>query len=113
MVRARAEPPHQPPAVSLLPQLLWSLAARASDITTLQKRDVRLAAESDCEDRHALSVMMRRGKGAKMRGPYRAIATLSRTDASDMAKLLTQPRDRQRILWQEGDLCSMVRAALR
>jgi len=106
MQKARALLRHQPQAEMLL-VLMWALAARASDVCGINAQDVHLKRP----DRFSCTI--RRGKGAKFRGPYPAATTLSPDDYGDLMKLLSQRRPDERLLTQQDALRNAVRKAIK
>lgn len=113
MLTARRELEQKCPAASLFLGLMWAFAARAGDISLLQKRDVRISSTEREDMKVGVTLIMRRGKGAKMRGPYSAASVLSREDASEVLKQMAQRRNRQTLFGNGAELREMVRLALR
>ncbi|KAK7199015.1 Phage integrase family [Novymonas esmeraldas] len=115
------------PEASLFLEMMWAFAARAGDIRSLQCRDVRFTTEepllpptttSQTGERHwpshyGVVLTMRRGKGARFRGPYAVPSTLPLTHAVELARLLRERGRRQRVFARPTEISDLVRAALR
>jgi integrase len=92
--------------------MMWSFAARAADIGSLAAGDVTLGAERS-DGTTDVSLTIRRGKGAKFRGPYPIASRLRREDASELRKILAARHPRQRLFANATSMRNLVRAALR
>ncbi|PHR97649.1 MAG: hypothetical protein COA68_12315, partial [Oceanobacter sp.] len=95
------------PHEELFLMLMWSLAARASDIAGMNAEDVNLSEPDN------LAVTIRRGKGAKFRGPYPAASTLERDLFVRVQELLASRRKGERLFFNLAGLRSTVRAAMK
>ncbi len=71
--------------------LMWSFAARAADVAGLNAGDVVL------ESRGRVAATMRRGKGAKFRGPYPVASTASQEDLALFRRVLAPRRHAERM----------------
>eukprot|EP00796_Vickermania_ingenoplastis_P000606 gene606-biopygen501 len=68
---------------------MWACAARPGDIDQLRARDVHIG-ESLSPGTVRFQLTIRRGKGARFRGPYVIPSVLSRQDASLLQGLLSR-----------------------
>lgn len=101
------------PRADLFLQLMWLSAARSGDITTLQCRDVSMSAAPTPAGEHTVTLAMRRGKGARFRGPYEVTVQLGKAESALLWSLL-QNRPRRGKVFDPGDeIPKRVRAALR
>lgn len=129
------------PQAGLFLEMMWTFSARAGDILTLQCRDVKIegeryhhtqrgsgtstaealaatmgstAAPQQQEPMVAVTLTMRRGKGARFRGPYPVASVLTRKYASLLQQLLNARRGTgQRVFTREEDLRSLTLTHLR
>ncbi|KPA85309.1 TATE DNA Transposon [Leptomonas pyrrhocoris] len=108
---------------SLFLEMMWAFAARAGDLRTLQCRDVRFTGEEPppfvdggvtiWPDRYGVVLTMRRGKGARFRGPYSVPSTLPRESALILAHLLRSRRPTQHLFARPTEITDTIRTALR
>lgn len=104
----------QDPIPSLYLGMMWAFAARAGDIGQLKASDVHLTPPTnDSDPTVRVSLTVRRGKGARFRGPYTLASHLLRSDASVLQQLMQHRRTHQLLFSPLGPLKDKVRAALR
>ncbi|KPA73100.1 TATE DNA transposon [Leptomonas pyrrhocoris] len=102
------------PIPSLYLGMMWAFAARAGDIGQLKARDVHFnPTTNEAEPTIRVSLTVRRGKGARFRGPYTLASRLLRADASVLQQLLATRGPGQLLFSPLGPLKDTVRAALR
>lgn len=99
------------PVASLYLGMMWSFAARAGDISNLQARDVTFSAQKE-DGSYPVSLTVRRGKAAKMRGPYPLGTLMTAEDASLLHSLVVEKTNRGR-LFPDNAVRELVRAALK
>lgn len=98
------------PVARLFMGMMWCFAARAGDITSLQGRDINFSRPLE-NGTVPVSLTIRRGKAAKMRGPYPVASVLLLEDASLLKKLITEVGPYARIFCST-QLREQVRGAL-
>lgn len=104
----------QQPIPSLYLGMMWAFAARAGDIGQLRASDIHFNPTEDAAAPTVrVSLTVRRGKGARFRGPYTLASRLLRGDASLLQQLVTRRGPRQLLFSPLGPLKDTVRAALR
>lgn len=104
----------QDPIPALYLGMMWSFAARAGDIGQLKARDIHFTPPADSSDPTVrVSLTVRRGKGARFRGPYTLASHLLRADASVLQQLMEHRRENQLLFSPLGPVKDKVRAALR
>eukprot|EP00796_Vickermania_ingenoplastis_P012665 gene12665-biopygen9305 len=77
------------PTAQVFLAIMWACAARPGDIDQLRARDVHIG-ESLSPGTVRFQLTIRRGKGARFRGPYVIPSVLSRQDASLLQGLLSR-----------------------
>ncbi|KPA73093.1 TATE DNA Transposon [Leptomonas pyrrhocoris] len=102
------------PLPRLFLSMMWAFAARAGDIGQLRVSDVHLnPSQADEAPSGRLSLTVRRGKGARFRGPYTLASHLHREDLSVLQPLMLQRGPQQLLFAPLGPIKDSVRAALR
>lgn len=86
--------------------LMWSFAARAADIGGLNAEDVVIA------EGGRIAATVRRGKGAKFRGPYPVAAVATMEDAALLARHMATRRPHERLFFGLPEIRSAVAKAL-
>ncbi len=86
--------------------LMWSFAARAADIGGLQMEDLHVKGCS-------VAATIRRGKGAKFRGPYPVATTMAAEDAALLRRHCAQHRPADRLFLDLASVRAAVSSALR
>jgi len=89
------------PTVVLFVDMMWALAARAGDVAGLRKEDIYVgstqASTGGQQQLAELTVTIRRGKGARFRGPY-PIATMATEETADtLRKALAELKPGERL----------------
>lgn len=77
------------PAAQALLVMMWACAGRAGDATQLMVKGVHFA-EGIPPDSIRMQLTVRRGKGARFRGPYTIPTVLSRSDAMLVQSILAE-----------------------
>lgn len=101
------------PKAALFLAMMWALAARAGDISGLKKEDVKLETSPREDGTYGLSIVQRRGKGAKTRGVYSPSATLMQEEATELSRLLAGKSKTQFLFPDHEQLRDYVRVALK
>ncbi len=87
--------------------LMWTFAARAADIGGIQVEDLVM------ENTGRIAATIRRGKGAKFRGPYPVAAILSLEDLALLRRHSASKRKDERLFIGLPEIRAAVAAALR
>ena len=107
----------QAPSAQLLLGMMWAFAARCGCVTQLNKEDIQLEEMTTTTTSLRLvgvNITFRRGKGARFRGPYCSVGTLTPEDAELLRRRLQELRPPQRIFEKNGAReRNLVRSALR
>nr|CAJ2475551.1 unnamed protein product [Leishmania braziliensis] len=80
------------PRAALFLAMMWGFAARACDISTLRAKDVTLFPGPPTSTRVKVTLTIRKGKGAKTRGPYPVPSMLTRDLAATLQEMLVQKK---------------------
>ncbi|KAK7199243.1 Phage integrase family [Novymonas esmeraldas] len=100
------------PEAQVYAALMWACAARAGDIGHLMVRDIHFGSPIP-PDSVRLQLTIRRGKGARFRGPYPIPTVLTRQDASALQGLMGQRAAQGRLFPNEPPLRTRVAAAVK
>jgi integrase len=91
--------------------MLWAFAARAGDIGGLNGEDVQMEDLNSATVKIAITI--RRGKGARFRGPYVSASVMDKDMARELQRaILASPKDR-RIFPDATKLRQKVRSAIK
>jgi len=93
--------------------MMWALAARPGDITSLRRQDVALEPTRGGDGTYGLVTVQKYGKGTKFRGTYMPLSTLPEENAQELQRLLNQRRPKQLLFKDAEALKDMVRVALK
>ncbi|ORC90002.1 TATE DNA Transposon [Trypanosoma theileri] len=113
MKKAHAALERECPIAALYLMMMWCCAARAGDIATLLKKDVRVEQTTESDSLTDLTMTIRYGKGAHFRGPYPVATILPRKDASVLQQVLNDRLRKQRLFPDAKALRDRVLQALR
>nr|CAJ2467888.1 unnamed protein product [Leishmania braziliensis] len=80
------------PRAALFLAMMWGFAARACDISTLRAKDVTLFPGTSTDTYVKVTLTIRKGKGAKTRGPYPVPSMLTRDLAATLQEMLVEKR---------------------
>ncbi|SYZ66408.1 Phage_integrase_family (plasmid) [Leishmania braziliensis MHOM/BR/75/M2904] len=80
------------PRAALFLAMMWGFAARACDISTLRAKDVTLFPGTSTDTYVKVTLTIRKGKGAKTRGPYPIPSVLTRDLAATQQEMLVQKK---------------------
>lgn len=97
---------------ALFLSMMWALAARAGDVTSLRVKDVALASEVRLDGTVPLGIEQKYGKGTRFRGTYWPASTLHQEEASELRKAMSLRTASQRIFGDAEELKTRIRAAL-
>lgn len=100
------------PEAAVYLSMLWSFAARAGDIGSLHGRDVTIGQDRG-DGTVGVALTMKRGKGARFRGPYPLASTLRRQDAAVLHKLVAARKPDERVFANLDGIRTYVRTALK